>query len=105
MLFRSYHGHQELVKGITTEFSGRALAAIELAHWYEMVMIFGFIYLFFAYAKLTAFAVALLVYFIFVFIDNTFARVKWQAMLLSSWLISLLLGLGNIILLLIIKAG
>ena len=36
-LSASHHAHQEIVKGLTTEFSGRALAAIEVAHWYENV--------------------------------------------------------------------
>src|SRR5512143_3634643 len=31
-LSSSHHAHQELVRGMTTEFSGRALALIELAH-------------------------------------------------------------------------
>src|SRR5512144_2050990 len=44
----SHHAHQELVRGISTEFSGRALALIELAHWYENVFLLGWIYLFFA---------------------------------------------------------
>ena len=44
----SHHAHQELVRGITTEFSGRALAMIEIAHWYENVFLLGWVYLFFA---------------------------------------------------------
>ena len=31
----SHHGHQELVKGMLTEYSGPYLALIEIAHWYE----------------------------------------------------------------------
>src|SRR5512143_234064 len=40
-LSSSHHAHQELVRGMTTEFSGRALALIELAHWYENVLLLG----------------------------------------------------------------
>ena len=29
----SEHAHQELVKGVTTEFAGRTLARYEIAHW------------------------------------------------------------------------
>jgi formate hydrogenlyase subunit 4 len=32
-LSMSHHAHQELVKGLTTEFSGKTLAMIEVAHW------------------------------------------------------------------------
>ena len=41
-------------------------------------------------------------YFLEILIDNNFARVKWQAMLKSSWLVSLALGGINIVYLLFI---
>jgi formate hydrogenlyase subunit 4 len=102
-LSTSYHAHQELVKGLTTEFSGRALAAIEIAHWYEIVMILGFVYLFFGFSRAAAVCVALLTYFIFVFADNAFARYKWQFMLMSSWAVTFLSGLGNIVVLFLLS--
>src|SRR5208337_3975459 len=40
----SHHAHQELVRGITTEFSGRTLGMIEIAHWYENVFLLGWVY-------------------------------------------------------------
>lgn len=45
-LSMSHHGHQEIVKGITTEYSGRDLAVIEVTHWYETIIAFTLIYLF-----------------------------------------------------------
>ncbi|THB70393.1 MAG: NADH-quinone oxidoreductase subunit H, partial [Desulfovibrio sp.] len=33
----SHHAHQELVRGVYTEYSGSDLALIELAHWLETV--------------------------------------------------------------------
>ena len=45
----SHHAHQEIVKGITTEFSGSTLGQIEIAHWYENVFLLGLVYLFFAW--------------------------------------------------------
>ncbi|MFO7597990.1 MAG: complex I subunit 1 family protein, partial [Desulfocurvibacter africanus] len=42
----SHHAHQELVKGVTTEFSGPYLAIIEVAHWYETVLVLGLVALF-----------------------------------------------------------
>jgi ech hydrogenase subunit B len=47
-LSASHHAHQELVRGIMTEFSGPTLAMIEIAHWYENVFLLGWVYLFFA---------------------------------------------------------
>ena len=38
-LSTSHHAHQEVVKGITAEFSGGAYAITEIAEWYEEVML------------------------------------------------------------------
>ena len=35
----SHEAHQELIQGALTEISGRSLALIELAHWYENVFL------------------------------------------------------------------
>lgn len=98
-----HHAHQELVKGMTTEFSGRALAMIEIAHWYENIFILGFVYLFLATNPLFSVAAVLAVYFFIILVDNTFARMKWRFTLESSWLLALVLGLGNILALFFIK--
>jgi ech hydrogenase subunit B len=34
-----------------------------------------------------------------IFVDNTFARLKWQLALKSAWTVSLVLALANLILL------
>lgn len=96
-LSTSHHGHQELVKGFTTEFTGPALAMIEIAHWYENVLLLGIVYLFFAWYHPLAIAAVLATYFIEVFADNTFARAKWQQVVKISWLATLLLAAGNIL--------
>jgi ech hydrogenase subunit B len=93
----SHHAHQELVKGMTTEFSGRSLAMIEVAHWYENILLLGFVWLFFANNVLTGVALTLAVYFLTILVDNTFARAKWEMTLMSAWLVGLLFGVGNII--------
>jgi ech hydrogenase subunit B len=98
-LSTSHHAHQELVKGITTEFSGKALAMIEIAHWYENVLALGFVYLFFAGHKILAIGACAAVYFLMMVVDNAVARVRWQLTLASSWVIALLLGVGNILVL------
>lgn len=102
-LSTSHHGHQEIVKGITTEFSGPALAMIEVAHWYETAFLLGLVYLFFAAKPLLAVVVCLAVYFLEIIIDNVFARAKWQMMLWSSWWVSLVLGVSNVIVLFLMR--
>lgn len=89
----SHHAHQELVKGITTEMSGRNLALVEITHWYENVLFLGYVGLFFVWAGpwtlVIAVFVASAVYFLEIVIDNSFARVKWQHMLFWSWTVTL----------------
>jgi ech hydrogenase subunit B len=95
-LASSHHAHQELVRGITTEFSGEALAMIEIAHWYENVLLLGWVYLFFAALPLVGLAAALLVFLLVIFVDNVFARLKWEMALKSAWTVALGLGFGNL---------
>ncbi|MFC1576037.1 respiratory chain complex I subunit 1 family protein [Candidatus Omnitrophota bacterium] len=98
-LSTSHHAHQELVKGVTTEFTGKALAAIEVAHWYESVIVLGFLYLFFAHNPVFAFLAVLAGYFLVILIDNAFTRFRWQLVLASSWIVAAVFGLGNILIL------
>lgn len=98
-LSTSHHGHQELVKGITTEYSGPALALIEIAHFYEMPFLVGFVFLFFGSHWLIGLFVCAAVYFLEILIDNTFARTKWQFMVAASWFVAAIFGFGNIIIL------
>jgi len=95
----SHHAHQELVRGITTEFSGRTLAMIEIAHWYENVFLLGWVYLVFAAMPALGVGVALAVFLFMILVDNVFARLKWQAALKSAWGVAVVLGFGNILVL------
>lgn len=101
-LSMSHHAHQELVKGITTEFSGKGLAMVEIAHWYENMFLLGMVFLFFGFNPILGALVVLGTYVFEIFIDNTSARFKWQLVLKSSWVVTLVLGLANIIVLSVI---
>jgi ech hydrogenase subunit B len=92
----SHHAHQEIVKGVTTEFSGPTLGLIEVTHWYETVFLLGFVYLFFAFSPLIGIIAVALVYLLELLIDNASARVKWQLVMKSSWLIAAIVGLANL---------
>lgn len=91
----SHHAHQEIVKGITTEFSGSTLAQIEIAHWYENIFLLGLVYLFFAWNPVIAIIAVAVTYVAEIYIDNVTARVRWQAALKSGWLAALL-GIANL---------
>lgn len=105
----SHHAHQEIVKGITTEFSGRILGLMEIAHWYETIFYLGIIALFFMTdtlpGRITAGVMCLLVFFLEILIDNTNARVKWQFLLKSTWAMTMILGFINLLVLSIMKGG
>jgi len=92
----SHHAHQEIVKGVTTEFSGPTLGLIEVTHWYETVIILGFVYLFFAFNTLIAIIAVVLVYLLELLIDNASARVKWQFVMKSSWAIAAIVAMVNL---------
>ena len=95
-LSTSHHAHQEIVKGVTTDFAGPNLGKIEIAHWYEYVFLLGVVYLFFGFNPLLAVAAIIVAYFLEILIDNTTARAKWQLTLRSAWLVAGTLGLVNL---------
>ena len=87
-------------KGITTEMSGKTLAKVEIMHWCENVLFLGWTALFFLWGNplsiVLALVVVVLVYFLEIWIDNNFARVKWQALLASAWGVALVASSVNI---------
>jgi formate hydrogenlyase subunit 4 len=100
-LSTSHHAHQEIVKGITTEFSGRTLALIEIAHWYEYVLVLFMGYLFFANNLWWGIVIASLIFELVILVDNAAARVRWQWMLGGAWIAALVAGGLNIIFLML----
>lgn len=95
----SHHAHQEIVKGLTTEFSGRFLALIEIAHWYENILLLSIVFLFFSFNVYLGIIMIFAVWIAEIFIDNTYARFKWQLMFKTSWLVTVITGATNIIIL------
>ncbi|MEE0552302.1 MAG: complex I subunit 1 family protein [Eggerthellaceae bacterium] len=99
----SHHAHQDLVKGVTTEMSGRVLGMVDIMHWCENVLFMAWIALFFVWSSPICIFVVIvalaLVYFLEIWIDNNFARVKWQLMLKSAWIVTLVFAGINIALL------
>jgi len=92
----SHHAHQEIVKGVTTEFSGPTLGLIEIAHFYETIFLLGFLFLFFGFSPLLGVIAVIVIYIFELLIDNTNARVKWQLAVKSSWAIALIVGIVNL---------
>lgn len=84
-LSTSHHAHQEMVKGITTEMSGTTLAIMNIAEYYEMILLLGIFFLFFVnstwWSWIVAFVVCALIFFMETLWDNVSARVKWKTQL------------------------
>lgn len=93
----SHHAHQEIVKGVTTEFSGSTLGMVEVAHWYETVFLLGLFWLFFAWSPLVAVIALAILYLAEIFIDNATARVRWGFALRSIWAVTLVLSAANLV--------
>jgi len=106
-LSTSHHAHQEMVKGITTEMSGPTLAVMEIGEYYEKMLLLGIVAIFFINASPLswpiAIALTLFVYFIEILIDNVCARLNWKQVLDVCWLITLLAGGINILILMSIR--
>lgn len=102
-LSTSHHAHQELVKGITTEFTGKTLALVEIAHWYENILFIGYVFIFFSWNSAISILVSIIavivIYFIEILIGNVFARFKWQVVMKTSWILAATLGFVNILIL------
>nr|WP_321255453.1 complex I subunit 1 family protein [uncultured Pseudodesulfovibrio sp.] len=93
----SHHGHQELVKGVLTEYSGPYLALVEIAHWYETILVLGLCAVFW-HTNVIWMAVLLVVtYMLEILVDNTMARMTWRWMLKRVWLLGMGLSIVNLI--------
>lgn len=108
-LSTSHHAHQEMVKGITTEFNGQMFAIVEISHWYENIFLLGTTALFFLngtwWSILVAIAAIIICYFVEILVDNTNARLKWKHMLDNTWIVTAVLGALNLIILEVMKGG
>jgi formate hydrogenlyase subunit 4 len=91
-----HHAHQEIVKGITTEYSGSQLALYHLAEWYEIVLVLGIIVLFWANPIWVGVLIALAAFLLELLIDNVAARMTARWMVRLSWSVGLILGILNI---------
>jgi ech hydrogenase subunit B len=91
-----HHGHQEIVKGITTEYSGTYYALFLLAEWYELFLLLGIIALFWVSPLWVGWVIALGIFVLELFIDNIAARMTAGWMIRVSWIVGLILCVSNI---------
>ena len=96
-LSTSHHAHQELVKGLLTDYSGPFLALTEIGHWFEIVLLLGFCSLFWTTNWVGMMILVAVTYFLEILIDNVSARMNWRWMLGYVWAMGLSLSLVNLI--------
>lgn len=91
----SHHAHQEIVKGVLTEYSGPYLGIIEISHWFETVFLLGLCALFWHTSFLWMAVLVVATYFGEVLVDNVCARLTWRWMLPHAWTGGLIMSFAN----------
>ncbi|WP_029232127.1 respiratory chain complex I subunit 1 family protein [Butyrivibrio sp. VCB2006] len=106
-LSTSHHMHQEMVKGLTTDLSGSNLALVEIAEWYDLVLMLGIVGMFFItnnpISRVWAIIACAVVFFLETLIDNLFPRVKYKTMLIVTWSVILVFAGTNLLILNVLK--
>jgi len=92
-----HHAHQELVKGLLTDYSGPFLALTEVGHWFEVVLLLGLCTLFWSTSWIGMLVLLVVTYFLEVLVDNVTSRMNWRWMLSYVWGVGLTLSLVNLI--------
>lgn len=96
-LASSHHAHQEIVKGVTLEYSGPFLGLIEIAHFYEIAFFFGLMMAFWHTNIIVGFLLASAGMTFMTVLDNSFARLTPHWMLRFMWTVPLSMALANLI--------
>jgi len=93
----AHHSHQELVKGMFTDFSGPTMGMIEFAHWYEYVFLSGLMFIFWKQSYVLGTLLSIFTFIFVIIIDNITARLSWEWMVKVTWTIVVGLSIVNIL--------
>lgn len=93
----SHQTHQELVRGIVTDYSGPYLCLIELAHYFEVILLLGICSLFWTPGWTGKIALAGGVLLFQVLLDTASARMNWRWLWAWAWGLGFPLCLINLI--------
>ncbi|MEG6504729.1 respiratory chain complex I subunit 1 family protein [Nitratidesulfovibrio sp. 1201_IL3209] len=92
-----HHAHQELVRGVLTEYSGPHLALLEIGHWFDVVLILGLCSLFWHTSIVGMLVLLVVTYAAEILIDNICARMTWPWMLKNALGVGLVLSVFNLL--------
>jgi len=93
----SGYAHQELVRGVFTEFSGYTMALIELGRWTKLATALMILSLFWAPSPVIGAAISLAMFFVALIVDNLYPRLTWQRMLRTTWAVGFVLIVLNVV--------
>lgn len=93
----SHHMHQEVVRGVYTDYAGRDFALLEIAHWADVTVVLWICSFLWATGPLQMVAVGFIALMVAVVIDNISARLTWRHMLKVVAPLSLALATANLI--------
>ncbi len=93
----SHHAHQEIVKGLTLEYSGPFLGILEIAHFFEVAIFFGLIMCFWHTNLWIGLLLETVVFIFILVVDNAFSRLPAGWMVRYMWTVPLTLALANLI--------
>jgi ech hydrogenase subunit B len=102
--------HTELISGPYVEYSGRYLAYTEIAHWFELGIVFGIMTLFFqdpnVYVSIVGKLLIVLAFFLAaLIIDNTTARLTRTRMVRFTLAFGMTLTVANIVIVFLADKG
>jgi ech hydrogenase subunit B len=102
--------HTELISGPYVEYSGRYLAFTEIAHWFELGIVFGIITLFFqdpnVYVSIAGKVLIVLAFFLVaLIIDNSTARLTRTRMVKFTLAFGMTLTVANIVIVFLADKG
>lgn len=92
-----HHGHQEIVRGVLTDYSGPQLALLEVAHWLDVILLLGLCSMFWHTSVVGVIILLVLTYLLEIVVDNVCARMTWRWMLKHAFGITLGLAIFNIL--------
>ena len=92
-----HHGHQEIVRGVLTDYSGPQLALLEISHWLDVILLLGLGSLFWHTSSTGMVVLLVLTYALEIVVDNVCARMTWGWMLKHAFGITLGLAIFNIL--------
>ena len=91
-----FRTNQEVINGAINEYSGKELAFLEIAKWYETVLLLGILTMFFSSYIILGIVCSILIFIALVFFNESTARYRWEKTLFWAWILGPVIGIVSI---------